>query len=49
MALEIQEAVQNGWRRLFPNEEELVQKALDEYLTEYGKILLMGLHTVMFG
>ncbi len=47
MALEVLNAQQNGQCYLSPSEETLVQQAFDGLLNEYGKILLMGLHTVV--
>lgn len=46
MALEILSAVQGGRRYLLPQEEDLIRGAFDGLLTEFGKILLMGLHTI---
>ncbi len=47
MALEILQAQQNGQCYLDPSDETLVQQAFDGLLTEYGKILLMGVHAVV--
>lgn len=47
MALEILDAQQNGQCYLEADDEDLIRQAFDGLLTEYGKILLMGMHAVV--
>ncbi len=47
MAQEILDAAHSGRCQLELGEEYLLQDAFDGLLTEFGKILLMGLHAVV--
>ena len=47
MALEILDAAQNGQWYLRSGEEDLIRQAFDGLLTDVGKVLLLGLHTVV--
>lgn len=49
MAMEIWDAAQSGQYYLLPDEEDLIRGAFDGLLTEFGKVLLMGLHTIVIG
>ncbi len=49
MALDILLATQSGQCYLGQGEEFLIQQAFDGLLTDFGKILLMGLHAVVVG